>query len=116
MSARILLVAVSVICLLPAAAQANGLFETKSWQFQNSADITARILMEDLRLKQKGGFYHAVPPTYNSQFTTNNNTPVASMTTVTAGNGTSVTITSSSSNGGTLIAGGTSELNGSLSP
>lgn len=52
--------------LLPplSAAQANGLFENRSWQFQTSADRANNAIVRDMIERKKGGFYDSfAPPT-----------------------------------------------------
>lgn len=43
---------------------ANGLGENYSWQFQTQADRANRAFIEDMRQKQKNGYY--APPVYNT--------------------------------------------------
>lgn len=46
-------------------ARANGLGEDTSWQFQSASDVTAGILMEQLRQDKMGGLLNAQTPEYN---------------------------------------------------
>lgn len=53
------------------SAWANGYGESRSWQFDTTADKANKALLEDLILRKKGGYYDAFKNTYNSYNTTN---------------------------------------------
>ncbi|MFM7029300.1 MAG: hypothetical protein ACKOXK_11590 [Chakrabartia sp.] len=53
------------------SASANGLGENTPWQFQTTAEMANRAYIEDLRRKQRSGYYNA--PTYNTFIDNQNN-------------------------------------------
>jgi hypothetical protein len=98
-----------IAAFVSAEAEANGLFE-KDWQFQDAATLTARGTLEDVRLRQAGGYYNSFAP---GSTTTNSNISIGNMTSVTAGNQTTVGLSGGQTNSGTQTTAG--ELNGTIS-
>ena len=53
------------------AAMANDYGESRAWQFETSADKANKAVLEDMRLRKKGGYYDSFQNIYNTTNTTN---------------------------------------------
>lgn len=87
------------------SASANGVGENTPWQFQTTSEMANRAYIEDLRRKQRSGYYNS--PTYNT-FVENQNNFNCSNSANASGNGGTNTATANtpSSNGATGSATG----------
>lgn len=65
------LAAMAAFLLAPSpGAEANGLFENRSWQFQTSTDRANKAVVLDLIERKKGGFFDSfAPPSVTNHFT-----------------------------------------------
>ena len=69
--AKVGLLGLSTIMILPCAAAANGLGDGVSWQFDTSADKANKAVVADLIEKKRGGYYDGFDSTTTVYSTTN---------------------------------------------
>lgn len=74
---------------------ANGFGENPNWNFQTNQDRLNKAAVLDLMEKKKGGYYHAMTPTYNTYIYRQVNCTMSSSTTGNTGiNGTTASTSS----------------------
>lgn len=69
-------ISVLAICAIPATVDANGLGESRPWQFRTSADRANLAGVADVVEKKKGGYYDGFTTVVNQTSTTNIGTQV----------------------------------------